>query len=78
MPYAPLPDGYQQHDSLWVDYPNSNFDPATGQNDVALWHLTAPINFFGNYAAAPVRPRPSALPDGKLRRAGEDLYGEKQ
>ena len=30
MPYAPLPDGYQQHDSMWVDYPNSNFDPATG------------------------------------------------
>ena len=30
MPYAPLPDGYKEADSLWVDYPNSNFDPVTG------------------------------------------------
>ena len=30
MPYAPLPEGHQQLDSLWVDYPNSNFDPVTG------------------------------------------------
>ena len=30
MPYVPLPDGYQQLDSLWVDYPNANFDPVTG------------------------------------------------
>jgi alkanesulfonate monooxygenase SsuD/methylene tetrahydromethanopterin reductase-like flavin-dependent oxidoreductase (luciferase family) len=30
MPYAPLPDGYKEADSLWVDYPNSNFDPVAG------------------------------------------------
>src|SRR3954452_11786018 len=30
MPYAPLPDGHKQADSLWVDYPNSNFDPGVG------------------------------------------------
>ena len=42
MPYAPLPDGYQQLDSLWVDYPNSNFDPATRSRAVqALLERTA-------------------------------------
>jgi alkanesulfonate monooxygenase SsuD/methylene tetrahydromethanopterin reductase-like flavin-dependent oxidoreductase (luciferase family) len=30
MPYVPLPEGHEQHDSLWVDYPNANFDPAIG------------------------------------------------
>ena len=30
MPYAPLPTDHKQHDSLWVDYSNANFDPATG------------------------------------------------
>jgi alkanesulfonate monooxygenase SsuD/methylene tetrahydromethanopterin reductase-like flavin-dependent oxidoreductase (luciferase family) len=30
MPYAPLPAGQKDHESLWVDYSNSNFDAATG------------------------------------------------
>ena len=30
LPYTPLPDGYKEADSLWVDYPNTNFDPVVG------------------------------------------------
>ncbi|MBI5387364.1 MAG: trypsin-like serine protease [Verrucomicrobia bacterium] len=33
-----------------------NYNPGTGENDIALWHLMAPISFFGNYVASPVRP----------------------
>ncbi|MCX6904855.1 MAG: trypsin-like serine protease, partial [Verrucomicrobia bacterium] len=32
-----------------------NYNAPTHQNDMALWHLTQPINFNGNYAAAPIR-----------------------
>jgi alkanesulfonate monooxygenase SsuD/methylene tetrahydromethanopterin reductase-like flavin-dependent oxidoreductase (luciferase family) len=30
MPYFPLPEEQKQHASLWVDFSNSNFDPAIG------------------------------------------------
>ena len=32
-----------------------NYNPATMQNDVALWHLAQPITFNGNYPAAALR-----------------------
>ena len=32
MPYTPLPADHKRHESLWVDYSNSNFDPATGHD----------------------------------------------
>jgi alkanesulfonate monooxygenase SsuD/methylene tetrahydromethanopterin reductase-like flavin-dependent oxidoreductase (luciferase family) len=30
MPYASLPADHKKYDSLWVDFPNTNFDPAKG------------------------------------------------